>query len=389
MTGTGLFDQVPRDDDPAKYSEAHFEFLNRAGGTEYEAVRDLIEDWYAEYPDATGDLRARFRKHDVHQHAAAWWELYVFILFRRLGYSVTVNPGQGPDFFVSKGASSTHIECAVLFKDGSRWNSDSERWALDCIDAARNPDFLVGVRIASSGLRLKRSRVIADVESWLNTLDYELVRNTLTQRGERPSQMFDFGDDNWRVTLSAIPFSPDNRGEDCGRIGVGPGSGAFPVESAIEIRKILKDKREQGRAHSGSLAVAILNWTIFARPSEVEDALFGSHAVSSNGESASIVRAADGFWNPGPPPRGAGVSAVLFAQRISMSRPFTELPTMWLNPWAHQTLTVQLPLEAHTCDDSGLVFKPVEASADTEAIFGSPPDWPWLARSDPAAFGEH
>lgn len=356
-----LFDSIPRNSNPAKYSEAQFGFLNRADGPKYRAVRDLIEDWYSGYPDPTGDLRARFREHEVQQHVSAWWELYTFTLFRQLGYSVTVNRGQGPDFLVEKDDSSINVECAVLFKDGSRWNSDGERWALDCIDAARNPDFFVGVRIVSYGSRLKRSRVIADVESWLNTLDYESVRDALMQRGERPSRTFNFGDDDWRVTLSAIPFSPDHRGEDCGRIGVGPSSGAFTVESSVEIRKILKGKREQARGHSAPLAVAILNWTTFARPREVEEALFGSAA---------------GFWNPGPPPRGSGVSAILFGERISMLRPFGELPTLWLNPWARAPLLTGLPFQTHTADDTCEVLVNGPPARDAAAIFDVPPDWP-------------
>ena len=89
-----LFDDGTRTDpsDPA-YSEKYFHYLNRVDLPQYQRARDLLEKWFGAYPEpAKPDLRGRFRSSDDSQHIAAWWELYVFTLYRRLGYSLSVHP---------------------------------------------------------------------------------------------------------------------------------------------------------------------------------------------------------------------------------------------------------------------------------------------------------
>jgi hypothetical protein len=374
-----LFDSVPLCDGPALHSESHFAFLNRADGPAWQRVRDLLEAWYTEYPDPDGDLRGRFREHDIRQHAAAWWELYIHTLFRRLGYAVAVHPeiptGR-PDFLVTRGDSRMYVECAVLFEDGSRKVSDSEAWLKDCIDAARNPDFMVGVRIEHFGsLRPKKRHVTRQIEDWLESLDYDPVREAAsggTGTGF-PSRSFDFADS--RVKLTALPVNPDARGDDIGRIGMGPGNWAFPIQSADEIRAILKDKAKQCRGADAPVIVAILNWTTFATLREVEQALFGSAAIRHNGRSACMIRATDGYWHPGPPPRGSSISAIMFGA-VYASRVVAELPALWLNPWADKPISEQLPFETRTADNTGDVFLAAEARTNPEMVFELPPSWP-------------
>jgi hypothetical protein len=107
MARETLFDSGLRYGGPALCTEPHFAFLNRADGPAWQRVREVLEAWYSEHPDPNNGLRARFREHDIHQHAPAWWELYCYTLFRRLGYEVTADPtipgtmGR-PDLLVTK-----------------------------------------------------------------------------------------------------------------------------------------------------------------------------------------------------------------------------------------------------------------------------------------------
>jgi hypothetical protein len=382
MTRNTLFDSIPRRSGPAAYSESHFAFLNRRDGPEWQRVRDLADAWYIDHPDPNGGLRARFREHDIRQHAGAWWELYSYTLFRRLGYDVDVDPvvpgGTGrPDLLVTRGDARVYVECAVLFEDGSRKASDSEAWLKDCIDAARNPDFMVGIVFERFGsLRPKKRHVTHEIENWLASLDYNSV---LEASGEGnapsfPSQTFDFVDS--RVKLTALPVHPDARGNDMGRIGFGPGGGAFPIQSVGEIRKMIKDKASQCRGVDAPLIVAIANWTTFASAREVEEALFGSRAIKRNELSAYMIRARDGYWYPGPPPRGSSISAIMFGEHIHTSQVVGKLPTLWLNPWAHKPILAQLPFETHTAHDTGEVFLLAEASTSPDALFDLPSNWP-------------
>lgn len=94
-----------------------------------------------------------------------------------------------------------------------------------------------------------------------------------------------------------------------------------------------------------------------------------------------MVRNTDGYWHPGPPPRGANISAVLYGEHIRSSRVVAELPTLWLNPWAHKPIKDRLPFETHTARDTGEVFHAAEATISPESVFNLPSDWPGFDES--------
>jgi len=132
-TRSRLFDDLVLYGGPARQTESSFHFLNRAAGKAWGAVRELLENWYASYPDETGDLRMRFRQDDPRQHVAAWWELYIYVLFERLGYAVEVHPAADgthnkPDFCISKDGEVMYVECTVLFEDACESVPDGLAW---------------------------------------------------------------------------------------------------------------------------------------------------------------------------------------------------------------------------------------------------------------------
>jgi hypothetical protein len=67
---TRIFGDFERTDAaPAYDTESSYHFLNRAARPQWELVRDLVEDWFSEYPeDAQADVRNRFQDDDYGQH---------------------------------------------------------------------------------------------------------------------------------------------------------------------------------------------------------------------------------------------------------------------------------------------------------------------------------
>jgi hypothetical protein len=332
---------------PGRYSESQFAFLNRADGAPWQRVREVLEDWYRYHPDPDGGLRARFREHDIYQHAPAWWELYTFTLFRRLGCALTVDPTipgtRRPDLLVTRDDCRMYVECVVLFDDSNKQSTDSEAWLKDCIDAARNPDFMVDIRFVRGTRRPKKRDVTRRIEAWLASLDYDEVRGLGT--ADLPSQTFDF--DGCSTSLTALPVHPDSRGEFDGRIGIGPASTDWVIKSAEAIRDLLDKKARQCKEVDAPLVVAVLNWATFPTLREMEHAAFGSTAVRYELHDRDSVRSignTDGYWHPGPPPRGSRVSAVIFGERLHPSRVAAELPSLWLNPWANIPLDARFPM---------------------------------------------
>lgn len=113
--------------------------MNRVDQPLWCRVRGQLEEWFREYPmDAAADLAGRFRDSNPLQHFAAWWELYLFTLYRRLGYSVTVHltvsgTAKQPDFLVTRGDEELYVEAAAVFSgivDESR-HGEREGWIYD------------------------------------------------------------------------------------------------------------------------------------------------------------------------------------------------------------------------------------------------------------------
>ena len=130
-----LFDDFERTNpSPRAYDEDTFSFLNRVDQPYWQRIRDALGQWYAEYPDAEPGfpLRARYRDPAPAQHYGAWWELYLYRLFRCLGFEVEVEPdvpGGKPDFRMARRDDSFLVEATTTFSG----IVDEER------DAARHP----------------------------------------------------------------------------------------------------------------------------------------------------------------------------------------------------------------------------------------------------------
>jgi hypothetical protein len=135
-----LFDSFERvDGHPARYTESSFEFLNRVDSPRWEQVRSDLEHWFAAFPAPhKADLRGRFRSAAPDQHWPAWWELYMFRLFDRLGYQIDVHPTlkqsrARPDFYVRRGQAAFFLEALTVFSGIVEPGRDATReaWVLD------------------------------------------------------------------------------------------------------------------------------------------------------------------------------------------------------------------------------------------------------------------
>ncbi|GAS95644.1 uncharacterized protein RMCC_2610 [Mycolicibacterium canariasense] len=382
-----IFDAVERTDSaPAYDTEDSFHFLNRAAGAPWQRVRDLVESWFADYPDhAKPDLRSRFREVAAPQHYGAWWELYVYTLHRRLGYEVTIHPTlpgtpRQPDFLVSRGDTAAYVECAVyLSRAGSAPNGAGERsWIFEATNQASDPNFFVDIKIRRAGTdRPKASEIIGPVQQWLSSLDPDDVADQISRGGGRPDLILKVR--GWEIEYGAWPVRPEHRGTGGRLIGVYPTVTAFISNDMLRIRDLMKHKGGRYGSPDKPLKLAILNTSGFAEAKEINEALFGTKGVSyyvGQPNSAHLVDKRDGYWRKGPPARGSRVSAVLVGQNIYPWRICPELPKLWINPWAHKPLVDFPLLETYTAQDAGEVHLVREAGATPDAIFGLDREWP-------------
>jgi hypothetical protein len=119
-------DQARSDGSPSGHGESSFAFLDRVDGELWARTRDLLNSWVADYPqpDRT-ELIGRFRSKDPKDFGSAYWELLLFSLFRRSGFTVEVHPtvpgsARKPDFLITRSGRQTFVEARVVGESTER-----------------------------------------------------------------------------------------------------------------------------------------------------------------------------------------------------------------------------------------------------------------------------
>lgn len=126
-----LFDSFERTClDDKKRNEKPYPFYNKSAIPAAMVIRDTLESWFCNYPEKDkGDLKSRFQGDDF---GSAFYELFVFQLFSKLGYNIVVHPelpsssenkepektkkkGETkPDFLISKDGLEIYVEAKVV-----------------------------------------------------------------------------------------------------------------------------------------------------------------------------------------------------------------------------------------------------------------------------------
>lgn len=382
-----LFDQVNRaDPSPAGHGEDSFSFMNRVDQPLWARVREVLDAWFAEYPrDAASDLEARFRDADPRQHFAAWWELYLFTLYRRLGYGVTVHPAVAgsssqPDFLIARQGEELYVEAAIVnsgIVDDENRHGAREGWIYDLVNEAHDPNFHVQLEFDAVGMeRPKVAEIVRPLEKWLAGLDPDAVAEAMNADEEPPELCLRVRD--WELIFTPLPIKAEARGKPGRLLGIYPASGGF-VNDKEMVRKTLQRKRRHYGRPDKPLVFALLCMSSFMADEDIEQALLGSLAVqywvNDPTREARWIRQRDGFWMQGNRPRGTRVSAVLVGKTFFPWSCTRELPRLWLNPWAKHPLPTTGPFPTATADERPvLTFE----ATDVEAfeILGLPEGWP-------------
>lgn len=385
-----LFDEGgPHYGGPSDHTESAYHYLNRAAEPSRQHIRQLLEGWYAEHHDDNNDVRSRFQSDDQHQHLGAWWELYTAAVYRRLGYSVRVHPeipgtDNKPDFLVTRGAISQYVECVITTGKEAEKNRAGQQYIFDCINRVAHTDFMVDLdfkRIGTSDPRV--ADITTPLETWLASLDADRVLADHDGGQDYPAYEFDARD--WTLSVVAIALSPPSRGVPGRILGVYPGSPVQVIDDVSRIRKALNKKGAKYAALEQPLdrplIVALQCTSMFAGQDDVAKALYGSTAFhyyqDDPGRAVEWFRKRDGYWRQGPPARGTRVSAVLCGENIRYWDIAAKLPTMFLNPWASQSLTATDGFATVHVRDSGEIVS-TAADLSAPALLEIDDHWPFM-----------
>jgi hypothetical protein len=353
-----LFDTVVSADmGPANYGESHYEYLSRTGRPPFLRVRELMEIWLAEFPrQHRAEIATRLRTRDNRHFDAAFFELYLHALVRRLGYVVRVHPRAGgrkkrPDFLITEAGQCGLLIEAASVTDTSAFAraEESRRHAVyDALNRFHCPDYFINLQhYGELTSNLPGARLRRELRQFINSLDYDAVRK-LAEHGLEHLPKYSFVHDSFRLEISLIPVSPERRGQTEHRpLGMhGPAEGAL-VDYHTPIRDKISHKANYYGRLRRPLVVAINVASGHADNIDVMQALFGTErwtypTLSGVLGEPRFGRALDGVFVGPKGPRNRNVSAVLLVSALLPWTVATSEPVIYQNPWARNP-TESLP----------------------------------------------
>ena len=200
---------------PKTRSEPDYSYLNRSARPEAKRIRDLLEDWFSQYPDQhKSDLESRFKSESPESIRAVTLELYCHELLCRLGYRVEIHPkvsedhNRRPDFLAHQSAGASFYLEATLATE--LWQDDPGAQARinvvkDLIDSIDSPNFLLAFDNDGEPRKPPPTRKLRrDIESWVKTLDPDQVSDQINKVGIDTLPKYEAELDGWRLNLA--PF---------------------------------------------------------------------------------------------------------------------------------------------------------------------------------------
>lgn len=327
---------------PMRHTESSIAFLDRVSWPSFERIRQELDAWFAAYAaEERSELFIRFRSEIERDHIAAWWELYLHQLMRRLGYTVEIHPSipgtaKRPDFRVTAPSGSFLLEAvstrAGIIRDDDRHEAREARF-LDTVDTIRNTLYSVSVGEISVGAKdVPKKAIVSRMNKWLDSLNP--ASSAWTHELEAlPTFWFEYAD--WRVEFYASRRGDHEEPEERHRlITAGPVvDGELKTSDVVRRNLDVKVKR-YGRP-AEPYVIAMLSDQDHLDRRDIASALFGPVAWEFNPDDENHqgrwVRVPDGVLLRGKRVVGQHVSAFIFASRLSPSTFMTSMPRVFHN----------------------------------------------------------
>lgn len=266
--------------------------------------------------------------------------------------------------------------------EGEPSEPGSVRTVLEYLDAAVNDDFYLKVRFVTAGKETpKKIEVVSVVQAWLSSLAWsDWWHETDGVEAQRPEAELPVRD--WLLGLTALPRSPARRGvRDAPMIVVYLGITGWPDAVADQVGPKLEEKANKYGDLDAPYVIASWFMSAFASEGTAAQTLFGISVPWEDGrhrlDLQSGEKAHRGLWTADRPHRGR-VSGLLAANSFDFnySAIARVTPRLWLNPWADQRLSVNLPYAISCVSSYQASVENVPGAMDAATLVGVPHDWP-------------
>jgi hypothetical protein len=392
-----VYDDIDRvDPSPRGHVESNADFLNRVRGPFWDEVRALVERWFGNLPQTEqADVRGRLRSPDNRQSHGAFWELYLHESLIRAGYAVTPHPvvagtARRPDFLARREDSTFYLEARLTRERAGAQAADVRVSRIyEGLDKVDSPNFFLWVDVDAEGVAdLRTTRLRRDVQSWLASLDPDVVSAVLDARADiRRVAAFRWRDAGWDLTVRPLPKSPEHRGKPGVRpVGVFGPRGDDLLDEVTPLRAALEAKGSAYGYLDHPFVVAVRTSTVSHDHFPVLNALYGSLQMRiGRGPDGYVAqgetRAPDGFWYGGNRWYHRRVSGVLIGENVQPWTVGTSQPILWEHPDSERP--VSAPPMWRRAVAAQPEFRFLEPTLGMKDLFGLPDGWlsgdPWAA----------
>lgn len=287
----------------AKHSELAYDYYDSSALTDMTDIREYLNSWFDLFPEIEKkELKTRFKK----EFDSAFYELFLFTLFSRIGYEVEVHPvitgsKKRPDFLIKDGSFEFYLE-AKIDKDMSNKDEAQEKSLSHLYDSLSNiqtEKFLLEIKEIEikSSQQPESKNLIKSIETWLENIDFSYV-HSLCEKGEF-DKLPKFVVDNEKLLLELLPI-PMNE-EFHGKSEESP-LGMYPAKSFIggpveSLRKAIQRKVKRYGKLDKPYLIAINELSkIGVTENEIYYAIFGILNLSSDyNQPDKPIRAQDGI----------------------------------------------------------------------------------------------
>ncbi len=250
MNSILLFDDKIRTlEGPAGYNADVYKYYNDSARTEIGNVRILLEDWFSEYPDEEKqDLKSRFKV----TFNPAFYELYIYILFKRLGFSLTIHPElpdtqKRPDYLAAKGEEILYVEVKhmTMLSQDEQSLERRKNTLLDSLNKVDASDFLLKLDaiIFKDGSQPSGKAIIRFFNEAVLAHDPDEYTDQLSKNGFQAMPKVIYDDDKVTIEVKLLPKSPLHRGTKSRSIAAHPsvtqiGNDSEDIIASLETKAI-------------------------------------------------------------------------------------------------------------------------------------------------------
>lgn len=180
----------------SEYDESMYNFINESAWDFVEYYRTVINSWYQYFP-ADKNFIKQFKSCDNRQHQSAFFELFMFSLFRNTGYQVEYHSPVGKrkiDLKVSAcNDSGIYIDCTLSGEPNIDHSIQKiEEGIKKAIEAIDSPCYYVIVYIASGRKNYPK------VSKLFEEISYRLKK---LEDGTENPQNFTWENNGWYISI--------------------------------------------------------------------------------------------------------------------------------------------------------------------------------------------